>query len=134
MELRHPGQGVARFLSERHAFLPAFTGDAKTDIVAREVCGIRASRRGAQICETGFPTAAAIDAPAARGDPARIPLWRARQWLVKIQAPFPDVARHVFEAKEAPSLRERAHRRRLRIAIVDLWVAPRESSSRVSEV
>src|SRR5437773_3028217 len=112
----------------------AFAGDAKPDIVTRKICCVRAPRRGPQIGESRFPAAAAIDALAAGSDTARIPLRRARQRLVEIQAPFPNIAGHVFKAEEARSLRESAYRRGLRITVVHLRIAPWESGARVGKI
>src|ERR1044072_8039938 len=93
----------------RRAGVANFADDAEADIVRGVVRGIRAAHRGAQTREARFPTAAAINARAA-GWNARILFQRARQRLIEIEAPFPDVARHVFEPKEAGPERERPHR------------------------
>ena len=72
-----------------------------------------------QAVEARFPAASAINPLRARGAPAWVDLRRSAVGLEEIEAPFPDVPRHVFHAEgtrsDAETLRPasfpRSHRR-----------------------
>src|SRR5205085_8763436 len=113
--------------------ISALADDAEADVVRGVIRGVRAPRRRAQTRESRFPASTAIDTGGA-GRNSGIPLQGPGQRLVEIQAPFPDVARHVLESEEARSQRERAYGRGLGITVVDLGVAPGKGGAGVGEV
>src|SRR5439155_11291447 len=79
----------------------AVAGDAKTEIVAREIRHVRIPGSRPQSVEARFPAPAAVAAPRAGGWAAWIDLWYRCVCAVVIEAPFPDVAGHVFNPKGA---------------------------------
>src|SRR5450432_24229 len=90
-------------------FLVAIAGYPEPQVVTEEARNVRAARRCAQAVEPRFPASAAMHSFLPGFRTTRINLWGASIGFKVIQAPFPDIARHVFHAKWAGSQRERAY-------------------------
>src|SRR5204863_624825 len=106
-----------------------FADDAETNVVTGIVRRVRGAGRGAQIGEARFPTAAAIHSLHARSRTTRVLFRRTCVGMGEIEAPFPDIAGHIFDGEETCAARKGADRRRYWVSVIDPHIAPRKRSA-----
>src|SRR4051812_3130802 len=91
-------------ITEDRAPLLTLADDAEAEIVAGVVRHVRAARGGAQTVEARLPTSAAIHAGFPGSSSARIHARCTAIGFEVIEAPLPDVPRHVEKAEWAGAI------------------------------
>src|SRR2546423_2718591 len=111
-----------------------FADDAEAEVVTRIVWRVRGTGRRPQVGETRSPTAAAIHSLDAGSRTARVLFRRTGVSMCKIEAPFPDVAGHIFDGEEARAARKGADGRCYRVSVVHPRIAPGERGTGIGEI
>src|SRR5437764_2210415 len=112
----------------------ALADDPKAEVVAGVVRRIRSACCRPQVGKARLPTSSPVHPLAARCAAAGVLSRCAGEWLKKIDAPFPDVSRHIVQTKKARAAWKRPDRRGLRVSVVNIRVAPRKRSARISKI